>query len=74
MERKGHTAGSQESVMLDFVEIFPSSFLVESAPTNCGALEVPPEVSVGHCPLKNQGAARDRTWTCQPGRPRIDTS
>ena len=69
---KDYRARSQESVMFDFVKIFPNSILVESAPTNSGALEVPPEVSVGHYPSENQGAARDRT--CQLGRPRINMS
>ena len=39
--------------MLDHVKILPGSFLFPSAPVNSRALEVPPEVPMGHLPLEN---------------------
>jgi len=46
--------------MLNLVKTFPSSPLITTAPTNSGALEVSPEVSIRHLPVENQGATRDR--------------
>ena len=64
METGGCTSCSYQSVMLDLVKTQPFNFLVTSAPVNPGALEVPPEVSMGPFPLEGQGAARDGTGDC----------
>ena len=61
MERKDYTACSQEPIMLDLVKIMPNGFLVTCEPADSRAPEVPPEVSMGHFPLKNRRTAEDRT-------------
>lgn len=48
--------------MLDLVKIFPSIFLVTSASVGSGALEVSPEITMGHFPPENQGTIRDGTY------------
>lgn len=50
--------------MLDLVKVFPSSFLVASAPADSGMPEVPPEVPMRRLPLKDQRTARDGTYEC----------
>ena len=47
--------------MLDLVKIMPNGFLVTCEPADSRAPEVPPEVSMGHFPLKNRRTAEDRT-------------
>ena len=47
--------------MLGPVKILPNGFLVTSEPADSRAPEVPPEVSMGHIPLKNQRTAEDGT-------------
>ena len=64
MKTGGSTSCSCQSVMLHLVKTQPFYFLITSAPINPGALEVPPEVSMGPFPLEGQGAARDRTGDC----------
>ena len=55
--------------MLDLVKIFPSIFLVTSASVGSGALEVSPEITMGHFPPENQGTIRD--GTCERSWPRV---